>query len=99
MNKQSDKESSEEEFGNYYEDYEFENPERDRFLLCKPVSYEKLMAEAESIEKYTKEIKMQKLKKTCTSNEPCEYEKIIENIIKERMKKIAESGLWTEAEL
>ena len=29
MNKQSDKESSEEEFGNYYEDYEFEDPKRD----------------------------------------------------------------------
>ena len=34
ISKQSDKESSEEEFGNYYEDYEFEDPVRDGVLVC-----------------------------------------------------------------
>ena len=97
-----EEEDTETDYENYWEDYEYEDSKRDGVLVFDKVSSEDLKAEAEVMSKNYKNLRKDKL------NEPvavlpefvkCEYEKIRDSNIKERMKKMISSGLWTEDQL
>ena len=87
---------------NYYEDYEYEDHERDGVLVCDPVTSEELKAEAELMRKHMKNMRKQELKKPPPSlpkSDKSQYEKIREDNIRERVKGMIASGLWSEDEL
>ena len=101
-NREDDEEETDETDYDYLEDYEYEDSKRDGVLVFDKVIPGDLKAEAEVMSRYYKNLRKDKL------NEPvavlpefvkCEYEKIRDSNIKERMKKMISSGLWTEDQL
>ena len=100
QNEEEKEDSSEHE--NYYEDYDFEDNERDGVLVGEKVTFEELKADAKDIDEYMKEMKKQKLKKPSPplpKTEICEYEKIREDNIRERHRAMVNSGLFSKEEL
>ena len=100
QNEEEKEDSSEDE--NYYEDYDFEDNERDGVLVGEKVTFEELKADAKDIDEYMKEMKKQKLKKPAPplpKTEICEYEKIREDNIRERHRAMVNSGLFSKEEL
>ena len=87
---------------NYYEDYEYEDNERDGVLVFDPVTSEELKSEAELKRKHMKTMRKQELKKPPPSlpkSDKSPYEKIREDNIRERVKCMIASGLWSEDEI
>ena len=86
-----------------YEEDEDESDTEGYYTLNEPVNTsEELRAEAELMKKYYENEKKKKLKAPpppIPQSDPCQYEIIRDNIVKERMQEIAKSGLWTEDEL
>ena len=99
--KEGEKEDSSED-ENYYEDYDFEDNERDVVLVGEKVTFEELKADAEDIDEYIKEMKKQKLKKPAPplpKTEICECEKMRKDNIQERHRAMVNSGLFSKEEL
>ena len=71
-------------------------------MMSEEQQSEELLKEAEQMDKYMKDMRKVQLRKPASpipKQKMCDYEKIREANMKERMKEMIKSGYWTEDEL